>query len=208
MGLTYRTAFAMLSSVTRMKRKTSASPSILAAALVLPTLAPAAETQPSPVLALVIKPAPPSKDELINYVDVAETIESTEVPAGAPLLTLPLVFTNTGSKTCTMQGYPGAAVMKGSTTVLNATRSLNGYIGDERQLSSAPVVTLAPGATASAILEYVVDAGEACYKSGTGTLEVTPPNTTSTTSLISLTAGTSGICADFEIHPVVSGTLG
>lgn len=120
---------------------------------------------------------------------------------------LPLVFTNVGSQSCTMQGYPGAAIMSGSTTVLNSTRSLNGYVGDERQLSSAPQVTLAPGATASAMLEWVVDAGETCYPSGSGKLEVTPPNTTATTSLISLTAGSSGVCASFEIHPVVSGTL-
>jgi hypothetical protein len=120
---------------------------------------------------------------------------------------LPLVFTNASSRSCTMQGYPGAAIMSGSTTVLNSTRSLNGYVGDERQLSSAPLVTLAPGTTASAMLEWVVDAGETCYPGGSGKLEVTPPNTTSTTSLISLTAGSGGVCASFEIHPVVSGTL-
>jgi len=120
---------------------------------------------------------------------------------------LALVFTNTSSQTCTLQGYPGAAIMNGSTVVLNATRSLNGYIGDERQLSSSPLVTLAPGGKASAILEYVMSAGETCYPSGSGTLEVTPPNTTSTTALTSMTAGTSGVCADFDIHPVVAGTF-
>jgi hypothetical protein len=120
---------------------------------------------------------------------------------------LPVVFTNTSSQTCTLQGYPGAAIMNGSTTVLNATRTLNGFIGDERQLSSAPLVTLAPGGSASAMLEWVVDNGEPCGASGTGTLEVTPPNTTVTTGLLALTAGPSGICADFEIHPAVSGTL-
>ena len=120
---------------------------------------------------------------------------------------VPLVFTNTSSQTCTMQGYPGAAVMNGSTVVLNSTRSLNGYIGDERQLSSAPLITLAPGARASAMLEYVADAGETCYPNGSGTLEATPPNTTTTTSLMSMTTGTAGVCADFEIHPVVAGTF-
>jgi hypothetical protein len=120
---------------------------------------------------------------------------------------LPLVFKNTGSRTCTLQGYPGAAIMNGSATVLNATRTLNGFIGDERQLSSAPLITLAPGASASAMLEWVVDNGEKCAPNGTGTLEVTPPNTTATTKLGSLTAGTQGVCADFEIHPLVSGTL-
>jgi Protein of unknown function (DUF4232) len=118
-----------------------------------------------------------------------------------------VVFTNTSSRTCTMQGYPGAAIMNGSTVLVNATRTLNGYIGDQQQLSSAPLVTLAPGFKASAMLESLANAGETCYASGTGTLEVTPPNTTTTTSLTSLTVGSGGVCSGFEVHPVVPGTF-
>lgn len=118
-----------------------------------------------------------------------------------------LVFTNTSSHACTMQGYPGAAIMKGSTVLVNAARTLNGYIGDERQLSSAPLVTLAPGFKASAMVESLANAGETCYPSGTGTLEVTPPNTTATVSLTTLTVGSGGVCAGFEVHPVVAGTF-
>ena len=118
-----------------------------------------------------------------------------------------LVFTNTSSQTCTLQGYPGAAIVNGSTVLLNATRTLNGYAGDERQLTSAPLVTLKPGAVASANIEWVIDNGEACAANGTGTLEATPPNTKATTGLGSQTTGTQGICADFEVHPVVAGTL-
>ena len=120
-----------------------------------------------------------------------------------------LIFTNTSSQTCTMKGYPGVAIMNGSTVVLNATRTLNGFIGDGHgtPLSGVPLVTLAPGATASAELEFVVNAGEPCYPNGSGTVEVTPPNTTTTTGTRSETVGTSGICADFEIHPVVAGTI-
>jgi Protein of unknown function (DUF4232) len=118
-----------------------------------------------------------------------------------------LVFTNTSSHACTLQGYPGAAIMKGSTLLVNATRTLNGYIGDERQLSSAPLVTLAPGFKASAMVESLANAGETCYPNGTGTLEVTPPNTTATVSLRTLTVGSGGVCAGFEVHPVVAGTF-
>jgi hypothetical protein len=118
-----------------------------------------------------------------------------------------LQFTNVGSHTCTLQGYPGAAVMNGSALVLDATRTLNGYVGDERQLGSAPLVTLAPGAVASAMLEWVGDAGEPCYSNGSGTLEVTPPNTTATVALRPLTVGPAGVCAGFEIHPVVPGVF-
>ena len=118
-----------------------------------------------------------------------------------------LTFTNVGSSSCTLQGYPGAAVMSGSTLVLNATRSLNGFAGDERQLTSAPLVTLAPGAVAPANLEFVVNNGEPCVANGSGTLDVTPPNTKTTTGLEPMTTGTKGVCAGFEIHPVVAGTL-
>jgi hypothetical protein len=118
-----------------------------------------------------------------------------------------LIFTNHTGSACTMQGYPGVAVVKGSTTLLNATRSLNGYMADDPGISSAPLVTLAPGQSASAMVEWVGNAGEACYATDTGTFQVTPPNTRSTTTLGTLTLGDDGICADFEVHPVASGIL-
>lgn len=116
-----------------------------------------------------------------------------------------LIFTNRGGSACTLQGYPGVAVVQGSTTLLNATRTLSGYIGGGPGTSSPLLVTLASGGSASAIVEWVGNAGEACYPDATGTLEVTPPNTRSTSSFGTLTLGGDGICADFEVHPVVSG---
>jgi hypothetical protein len=98
--------------------------------------------------------------------------------------------------------------VKGTTTLLNATRSLTGYMFNPGGgISSAPVVTLAAGASASTLVEWVGNAGETCYATGTGALEVTPPNTQSTSSFTTLTLGDNGICADFETHPVVSGVL-
>ena len=116
-----------------------------------------------------------------------------------------LIFTNHGGSGCTLQGYPGVAVAQGSTTLLNATRSLSGYIGNDPGVGSPQLVTLASGKSASAIVEWVGNAGEACYPDGTGTLEVTPPNTRNTSSFGKLTLGDDGICADFEVHPVISG---
>lgn len=117
------------------------------------------------------------------------------------------VFKNVSNHTCTLQGYPGAAVMSGGNALVNATRELNGYIGDGRQLSSAPLVTLQPGQSASAELEWVGSAGEKCYADGSGGLAITPPNTTKSTSLQKMIVGTHGICAGFEVHPVVAGIL-
>jgi hypothetical protein len=122
-----------------------------------------------------------------------------------------LNFTNTATHACTLQGYPGAAVMNGPTVVLDAARTLNGYIGDMRQLDSAPVVTLRPGATASAVLEWSGDYGQRCYASGQGTLEVTAPNTTRTITASSATwqiGAPGGICSGFQIHPVIAGPIG
>lgn len=118
-----------------------------------------------------------------------------------------LIFTNHGGSACTLQGYPGVAVVKGSTTLLNATRTLTGYMSDDPGGSGPALVTLAPGKSASAMVEWEGNAGEACYPAGTGTLEVTPPNTRSTSSFGTLTLGGLGICAGFEVHPVVSGVL-
>lgn len=119
-----------------------------------------------------------------------------------------IVFTNSGNQTCSLQGYPGASVMNGTTTLVTATRSLSGYLGDGSQpVTSAPLVTLAPGASASAMIEWVVDAGEACYPNNSGTLAVTAPNTTDTVTLNPLEVGTTGVCADFQVHPVIPGVI-
>jgi hypothetical protein len=118
-----------------------------------------------------------------------------------------LKFTNSSGRTCTLRGYPGASVIGGGRTLLDATRELNGYIGDERQLTSPPTVVLAPGKTASAVLEWEANAGEKCYSNGSGNLVTTPPNTTRSTSLRAITVGAQGVCASFEIHPVVPGVV-
>jgi hypothetical protein len=131
---------------------------------------------------------------------------------GGPHQGSPVVFTNVSHHACTLRGYPGAAIVDGA-TVINATRVLNGYMGDRRigldHLGSAPLVTLAPGAIASAMLEWELSAGQACYSTTSGTFEVTAPGTTDTTALShGATVGGQGIYSCLEINPVVSGTIG
>lgn len=142
--------------------------------------------------------------------DLKLTIGATSAGMGHDDLSL--IYTDIAGHACTLQGYPGAAVVDGSHLVLNAVRELNGYIGDMQQLGSAPRVTLEPGRTASAVLEWTVDNGQTCYAKGQGSIEVTAPNTTFTVTVPFIYPYTVGhgamICSGFEIHPVVAGTIG
>jgi hypothetical protein len=119
-----------------------------------------------------------------------------------------LVFTNVGKQTCVVSGYPGASIEHKSATLINAARTLNGFMGDGQNLTGVPQVTLKPGASGSAVVEWVENAGQKCYANRVGTLFVTPPNTTATVAVgSSLTIGQNGICSGFEIHPVVAGII-
>jgi len=117
-----------------------------------------------------------------------------------------LVFTNTGGAACTLYGYPGADVTEGGSynfaPRMNATR-VSG--------TAVKTVTLAPGSSASAMLEWGVNptgGGTAnaanCPAMDGGYLEVTPPNTTDTIK----SDPPLDMCTDLQVFPVVAGTAG
>lgn len=139
------------------------------------------------------------------------SLRTTEGEGGAAMMHegVVLVFKNVSKHACTLYGYPGAAIENKNSTLINAVRTLNGYIGDGgRTLTHVSLVTINPGATASAEVEWVANAGQHCYANGQGGLRVTPPNTTATVSLgHPVLVGSQGICSGFKIHPVVSGTI-
>ena len=120
-----------------------------------------------------------------------------------------LVFTNTGSNTCTLRGYPGAAVTDSGeynwAPYLNATR-VSGSV-------AVSTVSLSPGSSASAMLEWDVSpksgAGDTanaanCAGMAGGYLEITPPNTTATHK----SDPPEDMCTNLQIFPVVAGTTG
>ena len=120
-----------------------------------------------------------------------------------------LVFTNTGSSTCTLSGYPGAEVTDDGdynwASRMNATRVSGGV--------AVTAVSLAPGSSASAMLEWDVNpspgsGGTAnaanCAGMAGGYLEITPPNTTATTK----SDPPLDMCTDLQVFPVVAGTAG
>lgn len=115
-----------------------------------------------------------------------------------------LLFTNTGTTACFLQGYPGVAALDADgDQVAQAARTLHGYLGGITE--SAPQrITLAAGATASAGVEAMAytDDGTGC--TAYAGLLATPPDETHSVQLL---WGNDG-CADLQIHPVVSGTTG
>jgi len=138
------------------------------------------------------------------------TLESLSVTAGKPGAAgghsrVVLAFINAGTAPCTMQGYPGVAILDaGSAQVAQARRTAQGYMGGLPAGQSPPLVSLRPGDSASAIIEALSanPDGTAC-KPWSGLL-VTAPDDTRSTQLVWAAGG----CADPQIHPVVPGLEG
>jgi hypothetical protein len=109
-------------------------------------------------------------------------------------------FTNTGSTTCTLYGYPGVAIGSGtpfSQVGASATRST---------AASATVVTLSPGQTANALLRVVqamnYSAGT-CSQKATTSLQIYPPNQT---TAIYLPYSSTG-CASKSVNILTIGVV-
>jgi hypothetical protein len=113
---------------------------------------------------------------------------------------LTLSFTNHAAAPCTLTGYPGAAALNaaGDQTV-QAQRTLNGYLGGCK-CSTPPTVVIAPGASATSLIEGDIAGGNGCVAATA--LLVTPPNMTRATRLTS----TLAVC-QLQIHPVVVANL-
>ncbi|MBR7828257.1 DUF4232 domain-containing protein [Actinospica sp. MGRD01-02] len=130
--------------------------------------------------------------------------------AGAGHVAWIVVFTNVASASCSIKGYPGAAVTDApGQVVLNATRAQAGYMGG--QYPSPATIVLAPGKTASTVLEWVdspangqTPVGANCPGMDGGKVLITPPNTTRSTAF----AAPGDLCSQFEVHPLVVGGSG
>lgn len=116
-----------------------------------------------------------------------------------------LLFKNT-SATCTITGYPGVAGLNSSgQQVVQAIRALNGFMGGVPTGESPPIVTLAPGQVASAIVEGTdTPIGTEVTCPSYPAILVTPPNTR---QAVTVKTGLPG-CSTIEVHPVVTGTSG
>ncbi len=123
-----------------------------------------------------------------------------------------LVFTNKSQSTCALTGYPGVAGLNAAgQQVTQASRSLSGYMGGLLPgVTTLPLVSLAPGQTASAIVEGTDNplGSQPCPQYSV--LLVTPPNLTEQVRVQVSGLGTRGFpdCSGIEVHPVVPGSGG
>jgi hypothetical protein len=128
-------------------------------------------------------------------------VQVTDQPGqgAAGTISMVLVFQNVSGRTCTLHGYPGAELVDaGGADLGDATRAL------PPGLARAPIVALAPGEQATALLLWSdVPTSSGCAGQKAVQLLVTPPNTTKSTAL-SISSGTS-VCAQFRVRPVLTG---
>jgi hypothetical protein len=118
-----------------------------------------------------------------------------------------LLFTNDSQATCTLSGYPGVAGLDAQgSQIVQAERTPSGYFGGlQNSATTPPIVALAPGQSASAIVEGTDSpAGSATSCPTYPALLVTPPNLTVS---VRVTPGLPG-CSPIEIHPLVPGISG
>ena len=125
-----------------------------------------------------------------------------------------LLFTNNSSAACTLTGYPGVAGLNASgQQQVQARRTLGGYMGGlSPGTRTLPLVSLAPGRSASAIVEGTDNPLGPQPCPHYPFLLVTPPNLTEQVRLKVSGLGTQppGLpgCTTIQVHPVVPGSTG
>jgi hypothetical protein len=101
------------------------------------------------------------------------------INSGAGSTGFQLDFHNTGSKPCTLQGYPGVSFVKIHNTQLGKAASRTG--------GATPIVTLIPNGDAYADVRTVNGQGgysaATCQLTTVPTLRVYPPNQTESTNI-------------------------
>jgi hypothetical protein len=111
-------------------------------------------------------------------------------------------FTNIGTVTCTLYGYPGVS-LAGGTPVKQI-----GLAATESKVTPRTLVTLAPGATANALLQ-IVDAGNfppaKCGMVTAHYLQIFPPNQTTPIYLSFTSAACSKPVQTLNVSVVMTG---
>lgn len=150
-------------------------------------------------------------------------VAATTAPARCPLRSLsvrlgaaghaagsayrPIVFTNIGSATCTLRGYPGVSYVAPTTG-----RQVGAAAGRD-SAQAVRTVTLAPGGHAAALLQlvdYLVYPPARCVAKAVSGLRVYPPGSTTAAYVAFASpqrACSSGV-AQLSVRAVVRGSTG
>ena len=116
---------------------------------------------------------------------------------------IPLEFTNVGNRTCTLQGYPAVAALDRNGNQLGPAAI--------RSHSSSPTVTLAPGQTAHAVLQYIQAVATNCppaQQVPAFELRVNPPNRTNADHALFDFETCPGNTVYLEVTAIRGGTQG
>lgn len=129
-------------------------------------------------------------------------VSETQMQGAAGHRSLVLVFNNVGTAACELQGYPGVDLVSATgATIASAQRTLSGMAGG---VTAASSLTLAPGASASALVEASAVPGDSRPDCGDYNLKVTPPG-----QYVSVSGGSEKMPqCDLQVHPVVAGVGG
>jgi Protein of unknown function (DUF4232) len=117
-----------------------------------------------------------------------------------------VLFENVSSTLCLFHAFPGVAGLDANGNQLTqATRILGNGTPFTGSAASLPTIQLAPGATASALVEGSdVPTGNATSCVSYPALLVTPPNALQSVKVVATLPGCSGL----RVTPVVAGTAG
>lgn len=119
----------------------------------------------------------------------------------------PIHFINTGTRACTMRGYPGLAVLNAAgRQVYQAVRRPSGFVGGMTKTGVPPLITLNPGAEATATLQGALVGPTGANCPAYQTVLITPPNSTASAS-VRLVHPVS-TCQAPEITPSLPGSTG
>jgi hypothetical protein len=154
----------------------TAAPTVTVTVTQAPTEAGAAGGTPSPTPTGSSTPASPAAAPGCATRDLQVKLGASQGAAGSTYTVID--FTNTGTASCALYGYPGVALAGGSPV------AQIGAAAAESDATPRLLVTLAPGATGNALLR-IVDAGNfppgRCHPVAASFLQVFPPNQTTPT---------------------------
>jgi hypothetical protein len=136
--------------------------------------------------------------------DLSVKLGASQGTAGS--IYVPIVFTNTGTDSCTLYGYPGVSLAGGSPL------AQIGAAAARSTTTPASLITLAPGAVANALLQYT-EAGNyspsTCTPTPATSLVVYPPGQTASVSVAYSTTGCAATSVDIlHVGVVTAGSGG